>query len=178
MSLKNDYKTKIRQEIANLLNVNYLAVPNLHKIVVSMGLGEALVNKSLLDLMMQDLSLITGQKAVYARSKRDISNFNRLKKGDIIGAYVTLRNDRMWDFLEKLIYIILPGVKDFKGLTKRSFDGSGNYNIGLKNHLVFPEVDQNRIDKPRGIQITIVTTAKDNETSYLLLKKLGLPFKD
>lgn len=178
MDLRHEFKTKIRYKIADLLKVNYLAVPTLEKVVVSMGLGEALTNKGLLDLMSQDLALICGQKPAYAKARKDISNFNRLKKGDIIGLYATIRGARMWDFVEKLIYVVLPGVKDFKGLSKKSFDGKGNYNIGIKNHLVFPEVDQNRIDKPRGLQITIVTTANNDENGYLLLKEFGLPFRD
>lgn len=179
MSLKERFSKNIRLELLKKLGLsNLYAVPTVDKIIVNSGIGEAVINKSLVDLMLNDLTLITGQKAVPAKAKKDVSNFNRLKKGDIIGVYVTLRGRRMWDFLEKLIVLVLPGIKDFRGLSKRSFDGHGNYSLGIKNHMVFPEVDQNRIDKPRGVQVTIVTTTDSDEDAYILLKELGMPFVD
>lgn len=179
MTLKEKYYKTLKKEIAEELKLsNEMATPTINKIVLNTGLGEALKDSKILDLMAEDITLITGQKSVIAKSKNDISNFNRLKKGDKIGVYVTLRGEKMWSFLDKLISIVLPGVKDFRGISKKSFDGSGNYSMGLKQHAVFPEVDQNRLDKSRGLQITIQTSAKDNDSAYTLLKKLGMPFRD
>ncbi len=179
MTLKEKYYKNVRDEVTKELGLkNILSTPTVTKIVLNSGLGEALKDPKILDLMAEDITRITGQKAVIAKSRHDISNFNRLKKGDKIGVYVTLRGEKMWSFLDKLISIVLPGVKDFRGISKKSFDGSGNYSLGLKQHSVFPEVDQNRLDKSRGMQITIQTTAKDNESAYVLLKKLGVPFRD
>lgn len=179
MTLKEKYYKNLRSEIAKELNLkNEIATPVVKKIVLNSGLGEALKDPKILDLMAEDLALITGQKPMIAKSKSDISNFDRLKKGDKIGVYVTLRGEKMWSFLDKLVSIVLPGVKDFRGVSKKSFDGSGNYSLGLKQHSVFPEVDQNRLDKSRGMQITIQTSARDNDSAYLLLKKLGMPFRD
>lgn len=179
MTLKEKYYKTLKKEIAEELKTkNEMASPSITKIVLNSGLGDALKDPKILDFMAEDMTLIAGQKAVVAKSRNDISNFNRLKKGDKIGVFVTLRGEKMWSFLDKLVSIILPGVKDFRGVSRKSFDGSGNYNLGLKQHSVFPEVDQNRLDRARGMQITIQTTAKDNDTAYLLLKKLGMPFRD
>lgn len=179
MKLKDKFEKEIKQELKSELGLkNTMAVPTLSKITINVGLGEALKDKKLLEIMSGDLTLISGQKAVLAKAKKDISNFNRLRKGDAIGAYVTLRGEKMWSFFDKLVSIVLPGVRDFRGVSKKSFDGAGNYSLGIKQHTVFPEVDQNRIDKPRGIQVTIQTTSKSDENAYLLLKKLGMPFKD
>ena len=179
MGLKDKYKNQVVAELMSEMGIkNIYSVPRPQKVVLNMGLGEALKDKGLIDTMLNDLYLISGQKPVPAKSKYDISGFNRLKKGDLIGVFVTLRKNVMWNFLDKLVSIVLPGVKDFKGLSRKSFDGHGNLNIGIKNHLVFHEVDQNRIDKPRGLQITIVCNSGNDDLSYLLLKKLGFPFRD
>lgn len=179
MTLKEKYTKNLKKEIATDLGLkNEMATPTIKKIVINSGLGEALKDPKILDLMYEDFTNITGQKAVIAKAKNDVSNFNRLKKGDKIGVYVTLRGDKMWSFYDKLVSIVLPGVKDFRGVSRKSFDGAGNYSLGLKQHSVFPEVDQNRLDKSRGMQITIQTTAKDNDAAYVLLKKLGMPFRD
>jgi large subunit ribosomal protein L5 len=179
MTLKERYNTKLKEEIQRELGIkNSFASPTIKKIVINSGVGEALKDSKILEMLADDMSLIAGQKSVIARSKTDISNFNRLKKGDKIGVFVTLRGDKMWSFFEKLVTIVLPGVKDFKGVSKKSFDGSGNYNLGITQHSVFPEVDPNRLEKARGMQITIQTSSKDNHSAYVLLKKLGMPFRD
>lgn len=179
MTLKERFEKEIRSELQKELGVsNAMAVPTVKKIVLNTGMGEALKDPKILDLMVEDMTRISGQKALVTRSREDISNFNRLKKGDKIGASVTLRGDKMWSFLDKLVSVVMPGVRDFRGVSRKSFDGSGNYNLGLKQHSVFLEVDQNRLDKARGMQITIQTSAKDNDSGYLLLKKLGMPFRD
>jgi large subunit ribosomal protein L5 len=179
MTLKERYNTKLKEEVQRELGIkNSFASPTLKKIVINSGVGEALKDPKILEMLADDMSLIAGQKSVIARSKTDISNFNRLKKGDKIGVFVTLRGDKMWSFFEKLVTIVLPGVKDFKGVSKKSFDGSGNYNLGITQHSVFPEVDPNRLEKARGMQITIQTSSKDNDSAYVLLKKLGMPFRD
>lgn len=179
MKLKERFEKEIRFELVKELGLkNLMAVPTLDKITVNAGLGEALKDKKLIDMMSEDLARITGQRPVPAKAKSDISNFNRLKKGDIIGVYVTLRGERMWSFFDKFVSIVLPGVRDFRGLSRKSFDGSGNYSVGIRQHTVFPEVDQNRIDRPRGIEVTIGTTTRNDDVAYLLLKKLGMPFKD
>jgi large subunit ribosomal protein L5 len=179
MTLKEKYYKNLREELAKELSLkNSFATPIVTKIVLNSGIGEALKDPKILDLMAEDMTMIAGQKAVIAKSREDISNFNRLKKGDKIGVYVTLRGEKMWSFLDKLISVVLPGVKDFRGISKKSFDGSGNYSLGMRQHSVFPEVDQNRLDKSRGMQITIQTSSKSNEAAYVLLKKLGMPFRD
>ena len=179
MTLKERFEKEIKPELQKELGLdNAMSVPTLTKIVLNSGLGEALKDPKVIDLMQDDMTKIAGQKAMITRSKEDISNFNHLKKGDKIGVSVTLRGDKMWSFLDKLVSVVLPGVRDFRGISRKSFDGAGNYNLGLKQHSVFLEVDQNRIDKPRGFQITIQSSAKDNDTAYLLLKKIGVPFRD
>ncbi len=179
MRLKEKFKKTIVFDLMKYLGLtNMMAVPTVSKVVINSGLGDALVDKTLIDRMSEDMSMLSGQKPRVARARKDISNFNRLKKGDTIGLVVTLRGDRMWDFLDKFVSVILPGIKDFRGLSRKSFDGLGNYNIGIKNHTVFFEVDQNRVDSPRGLQVVIHTTAKNDHEGYLLLKSLGFPFRD
>lgn len=179
MKLKEKFEKEIKQELAKELGAkNMMSVPTLSKITINAGAGDALKDSKIIDLLVEDITAITGQKAVIARSKVDISNFNRLKKGDKIGVYVTLRGEKMWSFYDKLVSVVLPGVRDFRGVSRKSFDGAGNYNLGFKQHSVFPEVDQNRLDKARGLQITIQTTSKENDSAYALLKKLGMPFRD
>jgi large subunit ribosomal protein L5 len=155
---------------------NIMEVPKIEKIVVNMGVGEAVQNIKALENAMNDLSLITGQKPSVRRAKRSEAGF-KLRKGMPIGAKVTLRKDMMYDFLDRLISIALPRVRDFRGLSPRSFDGRGNYNFGLSEQVVFPEIDYDKIDKIRGMNITIVTTAKSDEEAKALLEAFGFPFR-
>jgi large subunit ribosomal protein L5 len=179
MKLKEKFEKEIKSELMKELGIKSLmAVPTLSKITINSGLGEALKDSKLIDYMLEDITAIGGQRAVIAKSKQDISNFNRLKKGDKVGVYVTLRGEKMWSFFDKLVSVVLPGVRDFRGVSRKSFDGAGNYSMGVKQHSIFPEVDQNRLDKARGLQITIQTSAKGNDSAYALLKKLGMPFRD
>jgi len=154
-----------------------MEVPKVEKVVVSMGVGEATQDPKALDGAVTDLQIITGQKPVITRAKKSVSTF-KLRKGMPIGAYVTLRGDRMWDFLERLLGVALPRVRDFRGVPSRSFDGRGNYSIGIKDQLIFPEIDYDKVDKLRGMNVTIVTTAKTDEEARALLKELGTPFRD
>ena len=155
---------------------NVMEVPKIEKIVVNMGVGEAVQNIKALESAMNDLALITGQKPSVRRAKRSEAGF-KLRKGMPIGAKVTLRKDMMYDFLDRLISIALPRVRDFRGLSPRSFDGRGNYNFGLSEQVVFPEIDYDKIDKIRGMNITIVTTAKSDEEAKALLEAFGFPFR-
>lgn len=156
---------------------NKMAVPRLEKIVINMGVGEATQNIKALDSAMHDLSLITGQWPSIRRAKKSISAF-RVRKGQAIGCTVTLRGERMYEFFDRLVNIVLPRVRDFRGVSPRSFDGRGNYTLGMKDQLVFPEIDYSKVEKPRGMNITIVTTAKTNEEALALLKHLGMPFRE
>lgn len=154
---------------------NAMQVPRLTKIVVNIGLGEALSNAKAVDAAVNDLTLITGQKPVVTRAKKSIAQF-RLRTGNAIGVTVTLRGERMWDFLERLTRIALPRIRDFRGVPSRSFDGRGNYSLGLREQLAFPEIDYDRIDRLRGLELSIVTTATNDEESKRLLALLGMPF--
>lgn len=156
-------------------NVN--SVPRVEKIVLNMGLGEIKDNKKSFDLALEELSLIAGQKAVATKAKRAISNF-KLREGMRIGAKVTLRGNQMYHFLDKLISIALPRLRDFRGLSPKSFDGKGNYALGLKEQLVFPEIIYDKVEKIRGLDVMIVTTAKTNAEAHALLKAMGVPFRD
>ncbi len=174
--LKKEYHTKIIKEIAKELNLkNEMAVPTIQKIVVNSGVGEAKNTPQLLDDMAKDLASITGQKAMVAKSKEAISNF-KIRLGLPIGLKVTLRGIRMWFFLEKLIHIVLPRVKDFRGLSNKGFDGKGAYSFGFKDQLVFPEIDPIKTPREHGLQVTIVTNARNPKETKLLLTKLGVPF--
>jgi large subunit ribosomal protein L5 len=153
---------------------NRLQVPRVAKIVVNVGLGEALKNAKAIDAATGDLATITGQKPVVTRARRSIAQF-RLRAGNPIGAFVTLRGERMWDFLDRLISVALPRIRDFRGLPGKSFDGRGNFTIGLREQLVFPEVDYDKIDRLRGLEITIVTSARNDEEGRRLLEYLGMP---
>ncbi len=155
--------------------VNPMQVPRLQKIVINIGLGEALQNAKALDAAVGDLSLITGQKPIVTRAKRSIAQF-RLRTGNAIGVKVTLRGERMWDFLERLIRLSLPRIRDFRGVPSRSFDGRGNYSLGLREQLAFPEIDYDKVDRLRGLEVSIVTSAKTDEESKRLLALLGMPF--
>lgn len=156
---------------------NDMAVPRLKKIVVNMGLGEAKDNVKILDAGAAELGSITGQKAVITRARKSVANF-KLRKNMPIGCAVTLRGERMYEFLDRLVNIVFPRVRDFKGLSSKAFDGRGNYTLGLRDQLVFPEVDYARVDKVRGMNITLVTTARTDEEARALLKQLGMPLKD
>ena len=154
---------------------NVMQVPRLSKIVINIGLGEALTNAKALDAATGDLATITGQRPVVTRARRSIAQF-RVRTGNPIGAKVTLRGERMWDFLERLTRIALPRIRDFRGIPSRSFDGRGNYSLGLREQLAFPEIDYDKIDRLRGLEISIVTTAESDEESKRLLQLLGMPF--
>lgn len=156
---------------------NIMQVPKLEKIVLNMGLGEAIHNIKLIDAAVEELTLIAGQKPVVTRARKSIAAF-KLRTGMPIGCMVTLRHKRMYDFLYKLINVSLPRVRDFRGISGKAFDGKGNYSLGIKEHIIFPEIDYDKIDKIKGLNITIVTTAQNNDEGKTLLKLLGMPFKN
>jgi large subunit ribosomal protein L5 len=155
---------------------NPMAVPRLHKIVVNMGVGEATQNVKVLDPAVNELGQITGQKPVVTRARKSIAAF-KLREGQSIGAMVTLRGDRMYEFFDRLVNVALPRVRDFRGVSTKSFDGRGNYTLGVREQLIFPEVDYAKVDKLKGMNITIVTTAQDDNQARALLKHLGMPFR-
>jgi len=156
---------------------NPMAVPRLHKIVVNMGVGEATQNSKVLDPLVNDLGQIAGQKPVVTKAKKSIAAF-KVRSGMPIGAMVTLRGDRMYEFLDRLINMALPRVRDFRGVSTKSFDGRGNYTLGLRDQLIFPEIDYSRVDKLKGMNVTIVTTARDDNQARTLLKHMGMPFRE
>jgi len=175
--LKDKYLQEIRPQLKEEFGYkNDLQVPRLTKIVVNMGVGEAITNVKSLDFAVADLTSISGQKPVITRAKQSIAGF-KLRKGMPIGCKVTLRRDRMYDFLDKVMNVALPRIRDFKGISPKAFDGRGNYNLGLKEQVIFPEINYDKIDKTRGMDICIVTTAKSDEEAKSLLKRLGMPFK-
>jgi large subunit ribosomal protein L5 len=155
---------------------NIMEVPRIEKVVVNIGLGEAMDDSKALEAALIDLTTVTGQKPIQTKARKSIANF-KLREGRIIGSKVTLRGDRMWAFLDRLLNIALPRVRDFRGVSPNSFDGRGNYTLGLRDQLIFPEIEYDKIDKLRGMEITIVTTAKNDEHSRALLKFLGMPFR-
>jgi large subunit ribosomal protein L5 len=155
---------------------NVMAIPKIEKVVVNMGLGEATGNAKIVDTGVDEIARLTGQKPVVTRAKKSIAQF-KVRKGMPIGVMVTLRGDRMWEFLDRLISIALPRVRDFRGVSPRGFDGRGNYTLGLKDQLLFPEIDYMKVDKARGMNISVVTTAKTDEESRKLLQLLGMPFR-
>jgi large subunit ribosomal protein L5 len=155
---------------------NVMAIPKIRKVVVNMGLGEATGNAKIVDTGVDEVARLTGQKPVITRAKKSIAQF-KVRKGMPIGVMVTLRGDRMWEFLDRLISIALPRVRDFRGVSSRGFDGRGNYTLGLKDQLLFPEIDYMKVDKARGMNISVVTTAKTDEESRKLLQLLGMPFR-
>jgi large subunit ribosomal protein L5 len=156
---------------------NVMAIPRLRKVVVNMGLGEATQNAKIVDTGVDELGRITGQKPVITRAKKSISQF-KVRKGMPIGTMVTLRGERMWEFLDRLMSVALPRVRDFRGVSPRGFDGRGNYTLGLRDQLLFPEIDYMKVDKARGMNISVVTTAKTDEESRKLLQLLGMPFRN
>jgi large subunit ribosomal protein L5 len=154
---------------------NIMQVPRIHKVVVNIGMGEALDNPKSLESAVSDLTIITGQKPVTTKARKSIANF-KLREGRLIGTKVTLRGDRMWAFLDRLMNTALPRVRDFRGISPNAFDGRGNYTLGLRDQLIFPEIEYDKIDKLRGMEVTIVTTAKDDGQARVMLQLLGMPF--
>jgi large subunit ribosomal protein L5 len=175
--LKTRYNETLRDQLKGELDLgNVMQVPRLEKVVVNMGVGAATAQASLLEGAVRDLTTITGQKPIVTRAKKSIAGF-KLREGNAIGAKVTLRGDRMWEFMDRLISIAIPRIRDFRGLNPRSFDGNGNYTFGLTEQLVFPEIDYDSIDQPRGMDITIVTSASTDDEGRALLLAMGFPFK-
>jgi large subunit ribosomal protein L5 len=175
--LKKIYREEIAPELFEELNLeNVMQVPKIEKIVLNIGVGEALDDPKALDAAVRDLTTITGQHPVVTKAKKSIANF-KLREGRVIGTKVTLRGDRMWAFLDRLVNVALPRVRDFRGISPDSFDGRGNYTLGLKEQLIFPEINYDDVDKVRGMEITIVTTAENDDQARALLTKVGMPFK-
>jgi len=175
--LKRKYNDTIRAELKETLELgNIMEVPRFSKIVVNMGVGDAVGQPSLLDGAVNDLSVITGQKPAVTRAKKSIATF-KLREGNAIGAKVTLRGDRMWEFFDRLVSLAIPRIRDFRGLNPKSFDGHGNYTFGVTEQLIFPEIDYDKIDSTRGMDITIVSTARTDAEGRALLAAFGFPFK-
>ena len=175
--LKERYQTEIAPAISKEFDIaSPMAMPRLEKIVINMGMGEAVANSKVLDTAADELRAITGQKPVVTKAKKSIANF-KLRQGMPIGTMVTLRGDRMYEFLDRLITVALPRVRDFRGVSPKAFDGRGNYTLGIREQLIFPEIDFNKVDKTRGMNISIVTTARDDDQARSLLKALGMPFR-
>lgn len=175
--LQNRYKEEIVPALKKQLGVkSVMQVPNLEKVILSVCVGEATQNPKLLNTVVDELTAISGQKAVITRSKKAISNF-KLREGMALGARVTLRKDRMWTFMDRLMNLTLPRVRDFRGLPPKGFDGRGNYNMGLKEQIVFPEINYDKVDKVRGMNITICTSARNDAGGKALLDALGMPFR-
>ena len=176
--LKERYKNEIAPALEKELDIkNINQVPRLEKIVVNMGVGGAAADSKLLDAAIADMRVITGQQPMVCRAKKSIAGFH-IREGQAIGCKVTLRGDRMWEFLDRLLSTALPRVRDFRGINPDSFDGRGNYSLGITEQLIFPEVDYDKVDRTRGMDITVVNTAETNEAGYALLKALGFPFKE
>jgi large subunit ribosomal protein L5 len=176
--LKQRYRDEILPALKTEFDIaNVMQVPGLTKIVVNMGVGEAARDSKLIDGAVRDLTVITGQKPVVTKARKSIAQF-KLREGMPIGAHTTLRGDRMWEFLDRLLSLALPRIRDFRGLSPRQFDGQGNYTFGLTEQVMFHEIDQDRIDRPRGMDITIVTTATNDDQGRALLKHLGFPFAE
>jgi large subunit ribosomal protein L5 len=175
--LKKKYLEEVKPKLKETLNIaNVNDVPKMKKIVVNMGVGEAAGDSKLLDAAINDMRTITGQQPLVCRAKKSIAGFH-VREGQPIGCKVTLRGDRMWEFYDRLVSTAIPRVRDFRGLSTTSFDGRGNYSMGVTEQLIFPEIDYDKIDRTRGMDITIVTSAKDNDGAYELLKEMGFPFK-
>ncbi len=176
-ALKARYRKEIVPELMKELGLdNVMQVPGMEKIVINIGMGEAIEDKKALDAAVKDIEIIAGQKPVITKAKKSIANF-KLREGFSVGVKVTLRGEKMWSLLDRLVNVALPRVRDFRGVSPKSFDGRGNYTLGLREQLIFPEVDFDTIDKIRGMEITFVTTAKDDEQGTALLKHLGMPFR-
>ena len=176
--LKARYKSEIKDALTKEFGfTNPMQIPTLVKVVVNMGVGEAARDSKLIEGAIRDLAIITGQKPQVTKSRKSIAQF-KLREGMPIGAHVTLRGDRMWEFADRLLSISLPRIRDFRGLSPKQFDGKGNYTFGLTEQVVFPEIEQDKVDRPRGMDITFVTTAKNDDEGRALLKMLGFPFKE
>jgi large subunit ribosomal protein L5 len=174
--LKEKYQTEVKKKLQEQFGIkNPMAVPKVEKIVLNMGMGEAISNAKVLDSAVEELSQITGQKPIITKAKKSIASF-KLREGQAIGTMVTLRGEKMYEFLDRLISTALPRVRDFRGVPSKSFDGRGNYTLGIRDHLIFPEIDITKVDKSKGMNITIVTNAKDDDQARFLLRELGLPF--
>ena len=174
--LKDTYTKEVRKKLADEFKIkNPMALPKIEKVVINMGVGEAIQNAKLLDTASEELSTISGQKPVITRAKKSIASF-KLREGQAIGTMVTLRGDKMYEFLDRLINIALPRVRDFRGVPTKSFDGRGNYTLGIRDHVIFPEIDPGKVDKSKGMNITIVTSAPNDEQARFLLRELGMPF--
>lgn len=175
--LKDRYEKEIKQSLLKDMNLSStMAIPKIEKIIINMGVTQAVTDKKYVDSAVEELSQIAGQRAVVTRAKKSIANF-KLRQGMPIGCRVTLRGERMYDFLERLIFIALPRVRDFQGIPRRGFDGNGNYNLGIKEHTIFPEISFDKTDAVKGLNITIVTTADNDEMARTLLERVGLPFR-
>ncbi|MEY3169578.1 MAG: ribosomal protein [Actinomycetota bacterium] len=176
--LKERYKSEVTALLQKEFNFeNTMQIPTLSKIVVNMGVGEAAKDSKLIEGAIRDLTTITGQRPLVTKARKSIANF-KLREGQPIGAHVTLRGDRMWEFMDRLLSVSLPRIRDFRGLSPKQFDGSGNYTFGLTEQVVFAEIEQDKVDRVRGMDITIVTSAKNDNEGRALLKALGFPFKD
>ncbi len=176
--LKQKYLADIRKAMQDKFGYkNIMEIPKLEKIVVNMGVGEAAQNPKAIDGAVQDMIAITGQKPIVTRAKKSIAAF-KLRQGNSVGCKVTLRGDRMYEFLDRLVNVALPRVRDFQGVSANAFDGRGNYSLGLKEQLIFPEIDYDKIDKTRGMEITMVTTARSDEEARELLRNFGMPFRE
>jgi large subunit ribosomal protein L5 len=175
--LKEKYRNEIAPALAKEFDIkNPMAIPRIEKVIINMGLGEASANTKILDVATEELKAITGQKPVITKAKKSIAAF-KLRQGMSIGTMVTLRGDRMFEFLDRLISVALPRVRDFRGISAKAFDGRGNYTLGVREQLIFPEIDFNKVDKTRGMNISIVTSAKSDDQARSLLKALGMPFR-
>ncbi|NCC53724.1 MAG: 50S ribosomal protein L5 [Spartobacteria bacterium] len=175
-------REKYQQEVVPALMQEFkftsvMQAPRLAKIVVNIGVGEAVQNSKALDAAVNDLTIITAQKPVITRARKSVASF-KLREGMPIGVMVTIRGNRMYDFYDRLVNLALPRIRDFRGVSRRSFDGRGNYSLGLREQIVFPDIDYDKIDKLRGMEVVIVTTAPDDAQAYALLKRLGMPFRD
>lgn len=176
--LKEKYLKEIKPSLQKELGIkNVNDIPRLKKIVVNMGVGQATSDHKILDHAVEDLRTITGQQPMICRAKKSIASF-KLREGQAIGAKVTLRGDRMWEFYDRLVATAIPRIRDFRGMSTKSFDGRGNYTFGVTEQLIFPEIDYDKIDRVRGMDITFVTSAQDNDSALALLKGLGFPFKE
>nr|WP_321464832.1 50S ribosomal protein L5 [uncultured Desulfobulbus sp.] len=176
-TLKEQYEKEIRPALQQQLGIgNVMDIPRIEKVVLNMGLGEAVQNPKVVESAANELTMIAGQKAVVTRAKKSIATF-KLREGMPIGARVTLRKDRMYDFLSKLINVALPRVRDFRGVSFKGFDGRGNFSMGITEHIIFPEIDYDKLDKIRGLNVTIVTSSKTDEGAKALLDAIGMPFR-
>ena len=175
--MKEQYQKEVAPALMKALNLeNVMQVPRIQKVVVNIGMGEAMDNPKALDAAVNDMTLITGQKPVMTKAKNSIANF-KLREGRTIGVKVTLRGEKMWSFLDRVMNVVLPRVRDFRGVSPDAFDGRGNYTLGLREQLIFPEIEYDKIDKIRGMEITIVTSAGSDDQAAIMLQMLGMPFR-